>query len=89
MDELLVSVETSNLVEFLLDEVLYSLHVVVGHLLDVLHALCVLLVEVEIDAAQCFKQGVVEVLELRQWQLAQCNEIFDFYAHSVTDECIL
>ena len=89
MDELLVSVEASNLVEFLLNEVLYCLHVVVGHLLDVLHALCVLLVEVEIDAAQCFKQGMVEVLELRQWQLAQCYEIFDFYAHSVANECIL
>ena len=59
------------------------------HLLDVLNTLCALLIEVEIDATQCFKQGMIEVLELRQWQLTQSDEIFDFYAHSVTNECIL
>ena len=43
MNEFLVILEVANLVQFFLDEVLHSLHVVIGHLLDVLHTLCICL----------------------------------------------
>ena len=66
VDELLVLVKTSNLVEFFLDEVLDSLDVVVGHLLDVLHTLSLGRGEVAIDVAKPLKQAMVEIFQLRQ-----------------------
>ena len=51
--ELLELLQATDLVELLLYEVFHSLHIVVGHLLDVLHALCSCLVEAKVDVAQC------------------------------------
>ena len=62
MNEFLVIFKVANFVEFLLDEVLHSLHVVIGHLLDVLHTLRISLREVAIDVAQTFEEALVEAL---------------------------
>ena len=88
VDELLEVVESAYLVEFLLDEVFHRLHVVVGHLLDVLHALGLLLSEVAVDVAQAFEQLVVEPHQLGQGKLAQRDEVFYLHSHAVTDEGI-
>ena len=64
MYELLVIVESSNLVKFLLDEVFHCLDVMVGGLLNSLYSLSIGLTEVAIDVSQCFKQAVVESLQL-------------------------
>ena len=55
-----------HLVQLLLDEILHRLHVVVSHLFYVFYALCVLLREGCVYAAQTSKQRMVKVLQL--WQ---------------------
>ena len=89
MYEFFVVVETSNLVKFLLDKVFHCLDVVVGGLLDGLHPLSVGLTEVAIDVSKCFKQAVVESLQLWQRQFAERNEILNLHSHSILYECIL
>ena len=90
MDELLgLYGEAVQCVNLLLDEILHSLHVVVGNLLDILHALGILLCEVAIDVAQGLKEVVVYHLQLGQWQFTKGNEILDFYAHTIAYQCIL
>ena len=89
MDKLLVSVESADAVEFLLYEVLYSLHVVVSHFLDVLHALGFFFAKVAIDVAQTLEELMVERSKLRQWQLAERDEVFDFHTYAVAYQCIL
>ena len=89
MDKLFVSIESANLVKFLFDEVLHSLHIVVGDLLDVFHALGTNLVKVAIDGAKLGEQGMVEIGKLRQRQLTQGDEILYFHTHTVAYECIL
>ena len=89
MDELLVLVEASKPVEFLLDEIFHGLHVVVGGLLDFLDACGVCFREVAVDVAERVEAAVVEVLQLRQRQLAERDEVFNLHAHPVTDEGIL
>ena len=67
MNELLgLGGEAAEHVNLLLDEVFHGLHVVVGHRIDVLHALCILLGKPAVDVAQRFKQAVVEAFQL--WQ---------------------
>ena len=62
VDELLVGIQASDLVEALLDEILHGLDIVVSDLLDVLDTLSAFLVEVAIDVAQAFEKVVIEVL---------------------------
>jgi hypothetical protein len=76
-------------INLFLDEVLHSFHVVVGHLLNVLHALGILLGKVTIDVAQGLKETVVYGLQLWQRQFAEGNEILDFYAHTIAYQCVL
>ena len=73
----------------LLDEILHSFYVVVGHFFDILHALGILLSEVTIDVAQGLKEVAVYCCQLRQRQFAKGNEILDFYAHTIAYQCIL
>ena len=87
VDELLEGSQSSDGVELLLDEVLHSLDIVVGDALDILHALGILLREVLVDGAQSGEMFFGECCELRQWQFAEEDEIFDFDPHAVADEC--
>ena len=64
MDELLESFESADLVELLLDIVFHSLHIVVGGLLDLLHAGSTLLVEMAIDIAQTWEEVGGECCQL-------------------------
>ena len=79
-----LSGKTAERTDFLLNEILDSLDVVVGHLLDVLHTLGVLDRELTIDVTQGFKQAVVEILKLGKRELAERNKVFDFYTHTIT-----
>lgn len=89
MNELLVVVESTNLVKLLLDEVFHGFHVVVGDFLNVLHAASILLVEVTVDVSQVLEQSMIDPCQLRKRQLAKGNEIFNFHSYAVADERIL
>ena len=75
-----------NSVEALLEEVFHGLHVVVGHGLDVFHALRVGLGEVAVDVAQLAELGAVNPLELGQRNFAQGDEILHLHIHAVANE---
>ena len=74
---------------FLLDEVFDGLDVVVSDLFDVLHTLSVLLREVTIDVAEGFKQAMVEILQLWQWQFTQGDEVLYLHANTIANQRIL
>ena len=76
-----------NLSELLLDEILHGFHIVVGHLLNILHPLGILLRELTIDIAQTVKQTLVERLELRQGEFTKRYEILYLYPDTIADEC--
>ena len=78
-----------HLLEAVLDEVLDSLYVVVGHLLDLLHLGCILRCHIPVDVPERLKLRVVEVRELRKRNLAQCDEVLDLHADAIPDECVL
>ena len=77
---------TCHLINLLLDEILHGLHVVVRHLLDVLHALCISLGEVLIDGTQ-FRCHTLYIKQLEE--RGQGNEILNLYPHTVSDQGIL
>ena len=64
VDELLVVIESSNLVKLLFDEIFNSLYIVVGDALNFLHTCCRRLVKVAIDIAQLLKEGAVKAFQL-------------------------
>lgn len=88
VNKLLVGIQASNLIESLLDEIFHGLDIVIGDLLDVLDPLCAFLIEVAIDIPQAFEKVVIEVLQLRQRQLTQSDEILHLHTYAVADECI-
>ena len=88
MNKLLVLLETTNLIEFFLDEVLDSLHIMVGHLLDVLHTLCFCGSEVAIDIAELVEQFMVEIFQLRQRQFTKGDEILYLDTHTIPNQRI-
>ena len=89
MDELLIGIKTTDLIELLLDVVLHGFHVVIGHLLNLLHALGVGRGKLSIDTAQTLEERSVETLQLRKGKLAQGDEILNLYTDAVTNERIL
>ena len=84
MDKLLVGIQSADGVKLLLDEILHGLDVMVGHLLDVLHAGGILLREVAVDAAKTIEESRVKALELRQGELHKRDKVFDFHADAIT-----
>ena len=52
MDELLVRFQTSQFIELFFDEVLYSLHIVIGHTFDFFDTLSVSFREITVNVAQ-------------------------------------
>ncbi len=84
MDELLgLGGETVQRVNLLLDEVLHSFHVVVGHLLNILDTLGISLCEVAVDVTQRFKKVMVKISQLRQGQFTQRDEILNLNTHPI------
>ena len=77
-----------HLLEAVLDEVLHSLHVVVGDLLDLLHLCSILRGHVPVDVSESLEFRAVETGKLRERNLAESDEIFDLYAYAVSDERI-
>ena len=41
------------------------------------------------DGGEGLVECLVHALELRQWQLAECDEILYFYSYAVLDKCVL
>ena len=62
MDKFLVSIQASDLIEFFLDKILYSLYIVIGNLLDVFYALCFIFVKITINVTQTFDKSRLESL---------------------------
>ena len=88
MDELLIFFKTANRIEFLLNEILYSLNIVVGYLFNVLHTLGIGRRKLTIDVAKKFKASMINILQLWQRQFAQGNKILDFHTYSISDKGI-
>ena len=78
-----------RVVYLFLDEVLHGLDVVVGHLLNILHALSVLLSKVAVDVAEGFKQVMVEILQLGQRQFTQRYEVLYLHTNTIANQSIL
>ena len=89
MDKLLIMLKTAHGVKLLLDEVFHSLHVVIGHLLDVLHPLCISRCKLTIDVTQLVEACMIDILQLRQRQFTKSDEILDFHTYAIPDEGIL
>ncbi len=89
MNELLKGIHAAHLVELFLDIVFHGLHVVVGHFLNILHALGTLLIEVAVNIAQSLKLTMVEVLQLGQRQLTKGNEIFYLNTDAIAYQGVL
>ena len=64
MDELLVVIESANLVKLLFDEIFNRLYIVIGDALNFLYTCCRSLIKVAIDVAQLFKEGAVKAFQL-------------------------
>ena len=77
----------SELVEMPFDEILHRLYIMIGSPLDFLDLHRLLRSKILIDAAHCLIFALVNVLELRQRQFAECDEILDFHTHAVSDQC--
>ena len=88
MHELFVGFEPQG-VHFLLDDVFDGLYVVVGHRLDLLHALGVGGREIEVQGAQGGEFRAVDAGQLRQRQLREGDEVLHFDADAVADEGLL
>ena len=68
VNELLIVVQSTNLIELLLDEILYGFYVVISNLLNVLDTLSLIFVKVTVDITQALKQRLVERSQLWQRQ---------------------
>ena len=88
MDELLVGLEATNLVELFLDEVFHSLDIVVRHHFDVFDALCILFCEVAIDVAKLLVADR-NALQLWQRQMNECDEVLHLNADTITNKSVL
>ena len=86
MDEFAEALVYSESVETVLDEILDSLDVVVGGLLDLLHLQGVFDGETAVYVAKVVEQRLVETFQLGQGQVAQRDEIFDFYSYAIPYE---
>ena len=88
MNKLLVGFQSSDAVELFLDEVFNGFHIVIGHALYLLHAGSIRLREITVDISECFKQVVVDAVQLRQRKFTQRDKILYFNLHTVFDKCI-
>ena len=70
MDEFFVSVQSTNLVKFFLQEILHGLDVMIGRTLDVLDTLGGCFIKMAVNIPQTTEQRFVERCQLRQGQLA-------------------
>ena len=85
VDELLVLLKTKT-VELLLEEIFYSLHIVVGHLLDVLDTLGFGWGKIAIDIAKTVENTAIDTGQLWQRKFTKCYEILDFHTNAILDE---
>ena len=75
-----------HLVETLLDEVFDGFDVVVGNGFYFLDTGGVGLGEVAIEIAERLKERMGNISQLRERQFAECDEVFDFDAYTVSNE---
>ena len=88
MDEFLERFQPAYLVKLLFQEIFHGLDIMVRHLFDVLHALCMLLVKAAIDVAQAFKKAVVKPFKLRKRKLTKAYEILNLNTDTIAYERI-
>ena len=88
MHELTVTAQTHG-IELLLEQVLDSLHIVVGDTLDLLHVLGILHVKRRVEVAQRVVCRLGDITQLRQRKPAQGDEILDLDIYAVADKCEL
>lgn len=88
MDELFPFLQPQG-VEALLQEVLHSLHIVVGHRFVLLDAAGIVLCKILIDGAQCVGGAGRHIAKLLHPALAKGYKIFHLYLHAVTYQCEL
>ena len=88
MNKFLISLEPTNAVESLLQEIFHGFHVVISGLLYRFHPLCIGFSKVAIEVAQGLKLIAVNALQLWNAPFAQGNEILYFHAHPIAYQCI-
>ena len=79
----------AKFLELILDEVLHSLYIMVGNLLNILNLLCILAREVLVDGPQFCKICCRETLQLLQRKLAKGNEILNFNPYPIFYKSVL
>ena len=89
MDKLLESIQSTYGIELLLEEILHSFHVMIGHLLYGFHSGSIGLTEVLIDSTQTREQLLRKRCQLGEGQLAQSNKILHLHSNAVTYQSIL
>ena len=77
-----------KLLEAVLDEILYGLYIMVGHLFYFLDLGGIFRSHVPVDVPQCLEEGSVEVGKLRKRNPAEGDEVLDLHTHPVSDERI-
>ena len=88
MYELLVLLKATHSIKTFLDEILYGLHVVIGHSLNILDALRIGWRKLAVDVTHGFKTVMVEILKLGKGQFAKSNKVFYLNAYTVSHQCI-
>ncbi len=74
------------------EEILNGFHIVIGSSLDLFNLKSILVGKVFVDGTQFGSKSIkllVEICQLGKRQFAEGDEIFNFYADTVTDECTL
>ena len=89
VNKFLVGLKVAQTIQLLLDIVLHGFYVVVGYALDFLDAGCALFIKSLVDSPQLRKQGIVEIRQLRQRELAQRYEILDLHFDAVFHQSVL
>ena len=86
--KLTVLVQAQSL-QFLLQEILHSLHVVVGDALNLLNVESIFHRELGVKLAQLIISRLGNTCQLWQWNLAQSDKILNLDTHTVANQSIL
>ena len=77
-----------HFLETVFDEVFYCLYVVICNLFDLFDLCSILWSHVSVDVSELFESTVVKISQLWKWNLAECDEVFDFDAYAILDKCV-
>lgn len=74
-----------ELIEFFLQEILHSFHIMVGDRFNIFDALGICHCKVLVNTPQPVVNFSVNFFQLRKWKINQGNKIFYFYKNAVPD----